>query len=57
MTDFDAEQFHGLTNYDDRGCPNCKTDITSDRAIGKMTQEQVELLEADICPWCNYKLQ
>ena len=41
---------------DDGICAKCKADITSDRAIGKMSQEEIETLEANICPFCGYTL-
>lgn len=36
-------------------CPECEGDF-SDESIAKMTDEQVALLEADVCPFCEYKL-
>lgn len=37
-------------------CPECEGDF-SDEGVAKMTDEQVALLEADVCPYCNYELQ
>jgi hypothetical protein len=36
-------------------CPNCEGDF-SDRAIARMTQDEIELLEAGICPYCQASL-
>ena len=57
MTGFDPEShYHVSDGNDDGNCPNCEEDITSDKAIGKMTQEEINTLEANICPFCGYSL-